>query len=280
MKELRTSQGESLKENELKIVTDDTLKELRSLDVITPDTYAVTFNEKLKSLNIDLDLDKIESEAEFTNLDKIFKMQKETQSNTKELKENIDLATVAIDKHDNIALYSIKTQMSSLQQKIDALENIIYIDDLTKVHNRKWLFDKALEDERFKHDGILTFIDLDSFKSINDNYGHTAGDKSLYLIATLLEKIENTKVARLGGDEFLLISKESDTSDIERILDGINRSFEDKSIKYKEHTFKLSISYGSENFKKGEDFNYINELVDSKMYKNKIQKRGVDLSKI
>jgi diguanylate cyclase (GGDEF)-like protein len=269
-----------LKQNELKIVTDDTLKELRSLDVITPDIYTVTFNEKLKSLNIDLDLDKIESEAAFINLDKIYKLQQETKSNTKELKENIDLATVAIDKHDNVALYSIKTQMSSLQQKIDALENIIYIDDLTKVHNRKWLFDKALEDERFTHDGILTFIDLDNFKSINDNYGHTAGDKSLYLIATLLEKIENTEVARLGGDEFLLISKESDTSDIERMLDGINRSFEDKSIKYKEHTFKLSISYGSENFKKGEDFNYINELVDSKMYKNKIQKRGVDLSKI
>jgi diguanylate cyclase (GGDEF)-like protein len=263
----------SLKQSELKTVTNDTLKELRSLDVITPDIYTTTFNKKLKSLNPSIDLDNLNSEAELINIDKIYKIQKETQTNTKELKENIDLATVAIDKQDTIALSNIKTQMSSLQKKIDALENIIYIDDLTKVHNRKWLFDKALENERFKDDGILTFIDLDNFKSINDNYGHTAGDKSLYLIATLLEKIENSEVARLGGDEFLLISKSGNISDIESVLDSINRSFEDKSIKYKEHKFKLSISYGSEYFKKGEDFNYINELVDKKMYENKIKKK-------
>jgi diguanylate cyclase (GGDEF)-like protein len=269
-----------LKQSDLKIVTDDTLKELRSLDVITPDIYTDTFKNKLKSLNNNIDLELVNFDGVSENLDKLFKMQKQTHKNTQVLKDNIDLATIAIDKKDNAALSDIKNDMNTLQQKIQELENIIYIDDLTKVYNRKWVYDKALKDEKFTHNGILTFIDLDNFKSINDNYGHTAGDKSLYLIASLLERIEDTEVARLGGDEFLLLSKKNNISEIESVLEGINRSFEDKSLKYKSHTFKLSISYGSSKFQIDDDFNTINEQVDNKMYKHKIQKRGINLSKV
>lgn len=86
-----------------------------------------------------------------------------------------------------------------------------YHDPLTGVGNRLLFLDRLhhglrrsdREDQRLG----LVFIDIDGFKSINDQYGHAAGDQYLQLIAQRLEKAlrDADTVARLGGDEFGLI---------------------------------------------------------------------------
>ncbi len=262
-----------MKQAELKIATDDTLKELREFDVITPDLYTDAFQSKLKSIGVDADMDILSQNNVPLILDKILKIQKETQEGTKTLKENIDLATVAIRNQDEEALASIKDHMTALQERISALEEEVYIDDLTKAYNRKWLFDKILENDTFPKDGVLTFIDLDKFKVINDSYGHIAGDKVLFLISNVLQKLDGVDVIRYGGDEFIMISFNHDVDYIESYLTKVNEGFKNKSFKFQGHTFKVSLSSGSASFKSGENFHQITSIVDEKMYQTKRAKK-------
>lgn len=261
-----------MKNTQLKVVTDDTLKELRCFDVITPDLYQDAFQSKLKGMGVETDLDILSQNNIPLILDKVLKIQKETQEGASSLKENIDLATVAIHEKDEDALAAIKEHMSALQERISALEEEVYIDDLTKAYNRKWLFDKILEDDRFPEDGVLTFIDLDKFKNINDTYGHIAGDKVLFLISNVLQKLEGVDVVRYGGDEFIMISFEKDLAYIEDYLVKINEGFKTKSFKFQGHTFKVGLSSGSATFQLGDNFHEITTIVDEKMYKAKREK--------
>jgi len=265
-----------LKHKELKVVTDDTLKELRSFDVITPDLYTNAFEAKVKDLGVDTDLNVLTQNNVPYILDKILKIQKETQEGTKVLKDSIDLATIAIDEKDEEALAAIKNHMSALQERISALEEEVYVDDLTKAYNRKWLFDKILIDDKFDKDGVLTFIDLDKFKVINDTYGHIAGDKVLFLISNVLQKLEGVDVVRYGGDEFIMISFEHNLAYIEDFLEKINEGFKTKSFKFQGHTFKVSLSAGSSAFKKGMNFHEITSIVDEKMYATKRAKKELE----
>lgn len=265
-----------MKHTELKVVTDDTLKELKSFDVITPDLYTDAFQSHLKGLGLDADLEILTQNNIPLILDKVLKIQKETQEGTQVLKDNIDLATIAINDRDEKALEAIKEHMSALQDRISALEEEVYIDDLTKAHNRKWLFDKVLEDDKFVEDGVLTFIDLDKFKVINDSYGHIAGDKVLFLISNVLQKLEDVDVVRYGGDEFIIISTTKSLAHIETYLTKINEGFKTKSFKFQGHTFKVGLSFGSSTFEAGINFNEITSIVDEKMYEAKRKKKEAE----
>ncbi len=263
-----------MQQRDLKIATEDTRKELQTFDVITPDLYSDAFNTKLKQIGgVDADLDVLSQNNIPFILDKILKIQKETQEGTQTLKENIDLATIAIDNQDQKALASIKEHMTALQNRISALEEEVYVDDLTKAYNRKWLFDKILRHNCFQKNGVLTFIDLDKFKHINDSYGHIAGDKVLFLISNVLKKLEGVDVVRYGGDEFIMISFEHDVDYLEKYLQKVNEDFDTKSFKFQGHTFKVSLSAGSSTFSTGDDFDTITAKVDAKMYEIKRAKK-------
>ena len=89
------------------------------------------------------------------------------------------------------------------------LEAIAYKDALTDSLNRRGLFEElnrrlsVLAPSKF----TLYYIDLNKFKSINDNYGHEAGDRVLQLFAELVRKHfpEAHMLGRVGGDEFVLL---------------------------------------------------------------------------
>ena len=244
-----------------------------SLEVVTPQIYETIFTSKLKLYDKDLEVDEMDIDIITQNLETINKFHKETTKSAKHMQESINLAQEAIDNNDKKALNHIKNDMQALQDKIAKLENEVYIDSLTKVYNRKWLFNKVLESGNFQNEGVLVFIDLDDFKSINDNYGHLAGDKVLVLIANLLEKISNADIVRFGGDEFIIVSNENRVKSIETELDDINRSFEKKSLRFQEHTFKIGLSFGSAKYHKGDSFHQIAQIVDQKMYEQKRAKK-------
>jgi len=105
-------------------------------------------------------------------------------------------------------------------------------DYLTGVFNRREFFHLAeverLRALRYSRAITLVFVDLDNFKSVNDRFGHAAGDAVLANVArTIKSCIRATDlIARLGGDEFILLLEETD-SDSARIIvtklrDGLN----------------------------------------------------------
>jgi diguanylate cyclase (GGDEF)-like protein/PAS domain S-box-containing protein len=109
-------------------------------------------------------------------------------------------------------------------------------DPLTGLFNRR-RFDEELERhvseaQRYDLHGVLLFMDLDTFKDVNDSRGHHAGDELLYALARLLrERLRATDVAaRLGGDEFAILLPHMDAEQAQAVaatlLDAIrNRTF-------------------------------------------------------
>lgn len=104
---------------------------------------------------------------------------------------------------DPEVLLSRINNIVSKQEKIITLKNEATLDKLTGFLN------KTAAGEEFSrlcstHAGCLLMIDLDSFKLVNDIYGHETGDKVLISFAKIVSDVlpEGTRCARLGGDEF------------------------------------------------------------------------------
>ncbi len=107
-------------------------------------------------------------------------------------------------------------------------------DSLTKLHNRDFFMqnlEQEIENAR-RNNGILgiIFIDLDSFKAINDTMGHLVGDEVLIEVANRFISVPDHHyvAARSGGDEFFVLVKDvADNSDIEKVLNKITKKFKE-----------------------------------------------------
>ncbi|MCG9730712.1 GGDEF domain-containing protein [Shewanella sp. Isolate13] len=101
------------------------------------------------------------------------------------------------------------TELEQTKSKIEYLANH---DSLTGLANRRSLFyqlEKRLEGERNSHKGLaIAYLDIDNFKSINDNYGHQVGDQVLVAVANILTRtaLHQDTISRIGGDEFILVT--------------------------------------------------------------------------
>jgi len=87
--------------------------------------------------------------------------------------------------------------------------NLAYYDILTGVKNRTY-YDRVIRQKYCIKDCYVTYIDVDNLKSINDRFGHHAGDTLIRGVANQLKRINSAdkEICRIGGDEFILISKE------------------------------------------------------------------------
>jgi diguanylate cyclase (GGDEF)-like protein/PAS domain S-box-containing protein len=114
-----------------------------------------------------------------------------------------------------IWLYEDITQRKENEKELRLLANY---DTLTGLPNRSLFHDRlgqVLERaRRYKNNSALMFIDLDRFKTINDSFGHTAGDELLREVAKrLLSCVRGSDtVSRLGGDEFTIIIPDVETT--------------------------------------------------------------------
>ena len=112
----------------------------------------------------------------------------------------------------------VKTHLE-LKHNRDLLEDIVHMDGLTGIRNRRY-FDELLaiewrRAERRAQPLSLILLDIDHFKDFNDNYGHTLGDDCLKQVAgTLADSVRRPAdfVARYGGEEFAAVLPETDAS--------------------------------------------------------------------
>lgn len=106
-----------------------------------------------------------------------------------------------------------------LNRAYDEMHHQAVVDSLTGVANRRRFSEKILEEfnrSRRQNQPIsILMCDIDNFKEFNDNYGHTAGDKCLALVAQTIEKSKQRPsdfLARYGGEEFIMILPETNLS--------------------------------------------------------------------
>jgi diguanylate cyclase (GGDEF)-like protein len=123
-------------------------------------------------------------------------------------------------------------RVASLRRQRDEMRALAETDPLTGLANRRTAM-LRLQDEVDRRRTLATdfgvvFVDLDHFKQINDNFGHSAGDRVLLAVAQLLRGLVRGSdiVARLGGDEFVLILVGADAATSERLAERVRERIE------------------------------------------------------
>ncbi|GAC13074.1 bifunctional diguanylate cyclase/phosphodiesterase [Aliiglaciecola lipolytica] len=106
---------------------------------------------------------------------------------------------------------SLSTDISDLKANQGQLERIAHYDLLTNLPNRVLLADRLnqamVQCQRHNKSLGVAFMDLDSFKAINDTYGHSVGDELLIAVSQRMKDAlrEGDTLARIGGDEFIAV---------------------------------------------------------------------------
>jgi diguanylate cyclase (GGDEF)-like protein/PAS domain S-box-containing protein len=171
---------------------------------------------------------------------------------------------------------AIRTDITERKVAEERIQFLAYSDALTGLPNRRLLQDRltqALATARRQEGRVaLLFLDLDTFKNINDSLGHSVGDLLLQELAERLKTWgrKQDTVARVGGDEFLIVLTElKDITDAavaaERLLDGIIGEYSIRG-----HVLNITCSLGISIFPEhGTDPETLMKNADAAMYSAK-----------
>ena len=136
---------------------------------------------------------------------------------------------IAVNSDDEVGELSntLQSMATSLQEQLALLSKEAREDRLTGLLN-KAVSEEELEKACGESEGVLLVIDLDSFKLVNDLYGHDAGDRILVFFAEILKhhfRVQDI-VGRIGGDEFAVFMRHmSDKDAILRSMERLNEQF-------------------------------------------------------
>lgn len=165
-----------------------------------------------------------------------------------------------------------KKYLESLETINKLLEKQAMTDGLTGIFNRM-KFDDILAKEiqrakRNKFPLSLIMCDIDHFKQINDQFGHSAGDKVLKSLARLIKtNIRSIDFfARWGGEEFAILSPGSDSEGTLQLAEKIRNKIELFKFPKPEH---LTLSFGISTFKTGDSAAKLLKRADEAMYRAK-----------
>ena len=132
-------------------------------------------------------------------------------------------------------------------------EQLVYLaerDALTGLYNRhrfqQELTRTMLESDRHQTPCVVMFFDLDEFKTINDSYGHRAGDALLIRVAGEIGALvrRNEVLARLGGDEFALLLPGVQGTEAEALADRVVRAVAQIPFRFEGHSLRVTTSLG------------------------------------
>lgn len=132
-------------------------------------------------------------------------------SGTSQLLQGLGLDARDVSESGIAVLERLSGELAEMKAKLEAAEALADRDTLAPVFNRRAflreLHRTMSEVERYKTPAAVIYIDLDGFKAVNDEYGHSAGDAVLRHVGVLLTDSvrESDVVGRLGGDEFGII---------------------------------------------------------------------------
>jgi diguanylate cyclase (GGDEF)-like protein/PAS domain S-box-containing protein len=167
----------------------------------------------------------------------------------------------------------IVTDISEIKSANDRLTELAFKDELTGLYNRSFMNRILAAPENYfsRKEFSLIFIDLDSFKLINDNLGHIAGDKILQLFSRRLVKAMRTSdfIIRHGGDEFVaLINGHANESAITEIVKKINVALEQPFV-IESESLTVTCSIGIAFCQNGENIHDLLRHADIAMYEAK-----------
>ena len=165
---------------------------------------------------------------------------------------------------------------SEIYKMIDSINNLALKDPLTGIYNRRYINERLPADiisaSVLEQNLSIIMADIDFFKKINDTYGHLAGDCTLKNFADTISgciKTENDWASRYGGEEFIICLPGTSLEKAMEIAEYIRRMIEKSVILYKEHTIKITASFGVTSIKSDSGATSVENLIecaDKKLY--------------
>ena len=158
------------------------------------------------------------------------------------------------------------------------LQKMAFEDPLTKAKNRHALglffteYNKKLKTQLYKEEDNtrLLIVDVDYFKSVNDEFGHDVGDLILVdMTALLKESTPNNHVYRIGGEEFLIILQDNTAAQAYNFAESIRKQVEDTVFNISPHSIQITVSIGITKLEKGQDFRKFLRNADKNLYSAK-----------
>ena len=170
--------------------------------------------------------------------EELLRLQSQSQE---ELEDRVQERTLEL----NIALQELEEVNAELEQKNT-------LDELTGLFNRRFYDQKILAEYRRSKRNLtplsLVLIDIDHFKSVNDNYGHLAGDECLIWISEYIKqslKRSSDMAFRYGGEEFCLILPDTDSKGALALAEALRENIAKQAFSYKEIDISLTIINGN-----------------------------------
>jgi diguanylate cyclase (GGDEF)-like protein len=174
----------------------------------------------------------------------------------------------------------LRGEVARLKAKLSEAEDLADRDPLTPVLNRR-AFVRELGrirtfSERYDSPASLVYFDLDGFKSVNDRFGHAAGDSALQAVAQRLAgNIRDSDiVGRMGGDEFAVILVQADKATAEAKAASLARVIETSPIQFGDWSAPLHISYGVREITPDLDPDTLIAEADAAMFARKRDRRA------
>jgi diguanylate cyclase (GGDEF)-like protein len=207
--------------------------------------------------------------------------QKIQLSNQSEEFNSIAIAFNLMNEKLSATTVSLESMKKTVEERTHELEQISNTDPLTKIANRRALFERGNAEfsrvERTKSQLTLIMIDCDFFKNVNDQYGHLFGDEVLKNLCNVCtNEIRNIDFfARYGGEEFIILLPDSDLNGAIETAKRIQRSLGKNSTTFEGESVSVTVSIGicTVNDKHNNFEQLINDA-DKAMYKAKANGRN------
>ncbi len=169
----------------------------------------------------------------------------------------------------------LRGEVARLESRCDELDRDAHRDALVPVANRRGLVRQLdmLIARRARHNipAALLFVDVDGLKTLNDSFGHAAGDAALVYLAQLMTGAvrQTDLVARLGGDEFAVLLDHADdsaaTETAKRLVDAVAGS----DFIHHGRPLPLSVAVGFTVIEQGDTADTVLDRADQEMYRDK-----------
>ncbi len=146
---------------------------------------------------------------------------------------------------------TIRELISDLEMSQKELKLLASTDPMTKLYNRRY-FSKISEHvinlaKRDKNLASVIMLDIDKFKSVNDNYGHKVGDEVIISLGVELQELtrDSDVICRYGGEEFVILLPETGKEGALVIAEKIREKVESLSLNIdKKESLKYTVSIG------------------------------------
>ncbi len=181
--------------------------------------------------------------------------------------------------------------LRDLERMRQQLEHLARIDGLTQAFNRRYFIDMLTYEleKSMRYDTPLSLIlfDIDNFKTVNDVYGHNAGDSVLQAVSDLCrsETRQPDIFARIGGEEFACLLSGSSAQHYAVLAERLRELIQNLVIEYEQQHIHVTISVGVASYHKGITLpEHLLKHADIALYaaknngKNRVERHGIQVN--